>query len=332
VDLVAGPRAELVTTSPSAPWPREPVSTLTTLFDTLTRVDPRLVLVALVFHLANFGLRSASWRNVLRSAYPGRRVPLLGVAGAYAAGVAINSFTPARGGDVVKIALVRTRIPGSSVPGIASSMGVLALFDTVVGATAIGSLAAFGLLPGPPGVPRLPAGATLLADHPLAAVLSALALAAVAFVLARRSASRLGRIWSGLKDGAAILATPRRYATDVVPLQLAAWTCRIAAAYFLLAAFGVPATVPAAVIVVVVGGLSTLVPTPGGVGTQQVFLAYLLHTTASTATLLAFSLGMQATVTTLNALIGLTAMMVMLRTLRPASLIRARVSAVRAGR
>jgi hypothetical protein len=94
----------------------------------------------------------------------------------------------------------------------------------------------------------------------------------------------------------------------------------------------VPATVAAAVIVVMVGGLSTLVPTPGGVGTQQVLLAYVLHTTASTTTLVTFSLGMQATVTTLNTLLGLTAAMVMLRTLRPASAIRERVRSARPGR
>jgi uncharacterized membrane protein YbhN (UPF0104 family) len=85
----------------------------------------------------------------------------------------------------------------------------------------------------------------------------------------------------------------------------------------------VPASLSAAAIVVVVGGLATLLPTPGGVGTQQVLLAYLLHTTASTATIVSFSIGMQATVTTLNLLVGLTAAMLMVRTLRPATAIRA---------
>jgi uncharacterized membrane protein YbhN (UPF0104 family) len=116
----------------------------------------------------------------------------------------------------------------------------------------------------------------------------------------------------------------------VVPVQLAAWTCRIGAAYFLLAAFGVAATVAAAVIVVVAGGLSTVVPTPGGVGTQQVLLAYLLHATASTATIVSFSLGMQAAITTLNLCLGLAAAMLMLRTLRPAGALRAHVRALRA--
>jgi uncharacterized membrane protein YbhN (UPF0104 family) len=305
------------------------LSTLTTAVESLTRVDARLILVALAFHLGNLGFRSASWRNVLRAAYPDRRVPLLGIAGAYAAGVAINSFTPGRAGDLAKIALARTRIRGSSVPTIASSMAVLSLFDAVLAIAAIGLLSAFGLLPSPPGLPQLPAATAIVAGHPLPTAMALAALVATAFLLRRRVTPRLARLWAGLKVGTAILSTPRRYATEVVPLQLSAWVCRIGAAYFLLAAFGVPATVASAVIAVVVGGLSTLVPTPGGVGTQQLFVAYFLQTTASTATLVAFSLGMQATVSTVNILIGLTATMLMLRTVRPAKTMRAHLRSLR---
>lgn len=127
----------------------------------------------------------------------------------------------------------------------------------------------------------------------------------------------------------AILGTPRRYATDVVPVQISAWVCRVGAAFFLLAAFQLPATVPAALVVVMAGGLATLVPTPGGVGTQQVLLVYVLHTTASTAAVVSFSFGMQAAVTTLNACIGLAAAMLLFRTVRPGAAVRARVRALR---
>jgi uncharacterized membrane protein YbhN (UPF0104 family) len=301
------------------------LSTFDNVVDSFARLDPRLMLVALGFHLANFGFRSLGWRNVLRAAYPERRVPLLGIAGAYAAGVAVNSFTPARGGDVVKVALVRTRIRGSSVPTIASSMGVLTLLDALVGAVVLGLLAVSGQLPRPPALPGLPGPVAIAVAHPFATAAALVVVGGVAVVVTRRFAARLARIWAELRAGAAILASPRRYLTEVVPFQLSAWASRVGAAYFLLAAFHVPATVSAAVIVVMVGGLSTVVPTPGGLGTQQVLLAYLLHTTASTATLVSFSLGMQAAVTTVNTLVGLTAAMLMLRTLRPASAIRAHV-------
>ena len=290
--------------------------------DFFAAADPRLALLALTLHLSNIALRSLAWTNVLRAAYPDRRVPLLGIAGAYAAGMALNSFVPARGGDVAKIALVRTRIRGSSVPAIGSSMGVLSAFDAVVGATVILLLAAFGRIPSPPGLPGLPAVVGSVAGHPALVGVAAVLLVGTGLAIGRRWAPRVRSVWQGFRQGFAILGSPRRYATEVVPVQLAAWTCRIGAAYFLLAALNVPASLSAAAIVVVVGGLSTLVPTPGGVGTQQVMLAYLLHTTASTATIVSFSIGMQAAVTTLNVLIGLTAGMLMLRTLRPMSALR----------
>ena len=251
---------------------------------------------------------------------PTGRVPLLGIAGAYAAGVALNSFMPARGGDVAKIALVRTRIPGSSVPTIASSMGVVSLFDAVVGAVAIGLLTAFGVLPSPPGLPQLPAGRAARRRPPLRGDPGRRSRssrhASCSGAVSRRGSLR---IWAGLKAGTAILkhAAPVRHRgrpaaalglgvpdrRRVLPARRRS-ACRRRS--------------PRPLIVVVVGGLSTLVPTPGGVGTQQLFLAYFLQATASTATLVAFSLGMQATITALNVVIGLTATMLMLRTLRPA--------------
>jgi uncharacterized membrane protein YbhN (UPF0104 family) len=305
-------------------------SLVATVLETFARVDPALVAVALAFHLANMGLRSLAWRNVLRAAYPDRSVPFAGVAGAYLAGVAINSFTPARGGDVAKIALVRTRIHGSSVATIAASMSVVSLLDAVIGATVIGLLAATGSLPAPPGLPSPPAAPALLAAHPGVAIAVAAALALAAVLLARRCSARRADLGRKLKLGGAILGTPRRYATDVAALQLASWSSRVAAAFFLLGAFGVPATLPAAATVVVVGGLATVVPTPGGAGAQQALLAYVLQTTATTATVVSFSVGMQAAVTLVNVSIGVAAAMLMLRTFRPARMLRTHVRALRA--
>ena len=148
---------------------------------------------------------------------------------------------------------------------------------------------------------------------------------------ARRRARSLGvraarppRSWflAHVEQGGAILRTPTRYVRSVVTLQLAGWACRIGVAFCLLAAFGLPATVPLAVLVVVAGGLSTLVPTPGGAGTQQVLLVYALQQTASTAAALSFSVGMQVGITAVNTVIGLTALMFMFRTLRPVAAVR----------
>ena len=70
-------------------------------------------------------------------------------------------------------------------------------------------------------------------------------------------------------------------------------------------------------------GLSTLVPlTPGGAGTQQVMLAYALSQTATAAAVVSFSIGMQAGITAVNAMLGLAGAMVAFRTVRPVGALR----------
>ncbi len=284
-------------------------------------LDLRFVAIALAFQLANLALRSFALRNVLQAAYPEKRISPLTVGSAYAAGVALNAFAPARGGEALKIALLRLRIPGSSVPTLVSAGVLLTLLDALIGSSLIVTAWAIGALPALPS-PQLPS-LGLLTGHLFAVGGIVLALAAMAAAVARPLARRARGIWARVEQGGAILRTPTKYLRNVVTLQLAGWTCRIGVAFSLLAAFGLTTTVPIAVLVVVAGGLSTLVPTPGGAGTQQVLLVYALQQTATTAAALSFSVGMQVGVTTVNTLIGLTAMMLMFKTLRPVAAVRA---------
>ena len=284
-------------------------------------LDLRFVVLALVFQLTNLTLRSLALRNVLAAAYPERRISPWTVGGAYAAGVALNAFAPARGGEALKVALLRLRIPGSSVPTLVSAGVLLTVLDALIGSSLIAGALGLGLLPALPS-PRLPSSAALT-SHPLVVGAIVLALVAAAVLVAGPLSRRARGLWLHVEQGGAILRTPTRYLRNVVTLQLAGWACRTGVAFCLLAAFGLPATVPLALLVVVAGGLSTLVPTPGGAGTQQVLLVYALQQTATTAAALSFSVGMQIGITTVNTLIGLMAMMLMFRTLRPVAAVRA---------
>ena len=291
--------------------------------DRFGAVDPRLVLAALALHVANHALRSIAWRNVLGAAYPAERVPLLGVTAAYAIGVALNAVIPGRGGDATKIALVRLRIPGSSVGAIASTMSVVVLFDLVAATVLVLVICLTGTLPFVPQLPQMPAWPAVAAV-PIAA--------AAILVAARRLKPLLGRLRAQVAQGAAILGSPARYGRGVVLFQAAAWACRIGVVFFLLAAFGLHATVPRAALVMVLCGVSTLVPvTPGGAGTQQVMLAVALSQVASAGAVLSFSIAMQAGVTAVNALLGLLAGMVAFRTVRPIRAIRSGVALARPG-
>ena len=180
-------------------------------------VDPRLVIVAIAFHVTNHALRSVAWRNVLSAAYPERRVPLLGVAAAYAVGVALNAVVPGRGGDAVKVALVRTRIEASSVPTLAATMSVVVLFDLVAATLLVLGVCLTGAVP---FAPRLP-------DAPGWLAAAAVPAAAVLIVLGRRLREPLRRLRAKVVQGGAILRTPGPYLRRVALVQAAAWACRI---------------------------------------------------------------------------------------------------------
>lgn len=301
--------------------------------DRLTTIDPRYAAGALLFQLGIVSFRSVAWRNVLRAAYPGQHVSLFGVAAAYAVGVGLNGLVPARGGDAAKIALLRLQLPGSSVPTIAGTAGVIALLDGAVGlcllvtAAATGGLATF---PTPPGTAFV---ATHAGAQPLLIGAAAVVGGILLWGAGRRFVPRLSGLWRQAVQGAAVLRTPGRYLRAVALPQLGAWLCRVGVVLFLLAAFGLPATLPVALLVIVLGGVSTMVPgAPGGLGTQQLLLVYALRETASAATVLSFSLGMQAGVTAMNTLVGLAAAMLVFRTVRPVSAVRSSLALGRAGR
>ena len=287
----------------------------------LAGADPRWAGLALVLHVANHLLRSIAWRGVLAAAYPDRDVPLIRVLTGYAAGVALNAVAPARGGDAVKVGLVRAAIPGSSVPTIAATLSVLVALDLLIGTALVLTVGLTGAVP--LDVP----GATERLATIVPLLLAAVAVIGLVAYFARHRARTLA---ARLRQGGAVLRSPARYARGVALPQLVAWCCRVGVILCLLAAFGLPASVPIAGLVMVVSGASTVVPlTPGGAGTQQVLLAVTLSQTASAAAVVSFSLAMQASVTIVNALLGVAAAMVAFGTLRPVAAVRSALADAR---
>jgi uncharacterized protein (TIRG00374 family) len=103
----------------------------------------------------------------------------------------------------------------------------------------------------------------------------------------------------------------------VVTWQLASWACRIAGVYWFLRAFGLDATLHNALLVQVVQSLATLLPvTPGGIGTEQGLLVYVLRGSSPATPVISFSVGMHLAIVLVNVVLGFTAIALMLRTLR----------------
>jgi len=279
-------------------------------------------------HLCKMIARTRAWRNILAAAHPDVVVRWRSVFGAYAAGAAVNAVLPARGGDVLKLYLVRQRIGGSTYPTLVATLAVDTLFDFFASAVLLAWALHLGVLPGLDALGRLRSIDWSWAerDPRLALVVGGLILAivvAVSFVARRR----ITGFSQQLRDGGAILRRPRLYARSVVSWQLLDWGCRLATIYFLLRAFDLPATLHTALLVQVTQSLSTLVPlTPGGIGTEQGLVVYIFSGKAAKAAVLSFSVGMKVTLMSVNIVVGFAAIALMLRTLHWRQVVRERAS------
>jgi uncharacterized membrane protein YbhN (UPF0104 family) len=276
------------------------------------------LLLAVAFHVLRMLLRVRAWQNILQAAYPETKVRYWSTFGAYMAGVGVNAIVPARGGDVVKLYIAKHRIDGSSYPTLASSLVVETLFDFVVATVLFLIAVQMGLLPGLPDLPRLPAfDWTFVVEHPRIAVFVWCILLGGLIVLIGWASRHVTAFKQKLALGFAILSDWHVYAKQVVSWQAASWLARIASTFFFLRAFHVDATAETTLAVLVVAGLSTMLPfTPGGAGTQQAILVFALSGAASRSTILAFSFGQQLVTTIVNVAIGFGAILLMLGTLR----------------
>ena len=281
-------------------------------------IDWRFVALAALTHVVKMLARSRAWRNILAAAFPGAPVRWRTVLGAYAAGVGVNAIVPARGGDVLKLFLVKRGIPDAAYPTLVASLVVETLFDFVVSAGLFVWALTLGVLPGVDVLGLLPQIDWLwLFQHPRAALAVSLAVLVVGFAAGLWASARIRAFRDRVASGFAVVRRPRAYALGVLPWQALDWGLRLTTIYLLLRAFGLPATLHNALLVQVTQSLSTVLPlTPAGIGTEQALLAYVFAGIAPTADVLSFSVGMKLTIVAVNVAAGSLALLVMLRTLR----------------
>jgi uncharacterized membrane protein YbhN (UPF0104 family) len=284
-------------------------------FRHLSQVDWTAFGIALLFLLAMQLARAWAWRNVLQAAYPGKRIPYLGIAASYLAGAGINAIVPAHAGDATKVFLVKRQIPDSSYPAVTSSFLVQTVFDTAIGLLVLLYAISQGLLPPLPRIPELPAfELSFWAENPklffIAVGVTLLAIAIGVYYLAHH----VRRFWARVRQGVVILAEPRRYLREVAAWQGVGWLCRFAAFWFFLEAFGIGGSIGSVMLVMSCQAIANVVPfTPGGAGAQQALLVATLHGPTRTA-VLSFSVGTQIAMAAWSVVLGFLAMLLVFRT------------------
>jgi uncharacterized protein (TIRG00374 family) len=287
-------------------------------FQHLAAVQWQFLALALGCHVAKLLFRAGAWCTIVRAAYPGERLRYRTALGAYVAGVGVNSVVPARGGDVVKMYLVKHRLPGATYATLAPTLIVETLFDFVTaGALIIWALAS-GVLPTHELYSRIPTvDWKFFLRHERATEIALGVLLVVLLVAFAWIGNRYDEFRAHVRQGFAILRDRPRLLFGVILPQAISWIFRIASLFFFLKAFGVTANLHNALLAQVVDSLATLFPaTPGGAGTKQGLTEFLFRRSGVSHTLLlAFSVGMNIAIVVVNLLMGLIAIALMAKTL-----------------
>jgi hypothetical protein len=183
-------------------------------------------------------VRMRAWHLALAETAP--QVRYRDVVVAHLGGAGFNGIVPAHGGDAVKLALLKRRVPdvrfGRLLGSLAPPAAVEALLTALLVAWALGT-----------GVIEMPSTGAI----PLPLVGAAAAVAAGLLWLLARKAPRLLR---DVRSGMEALRRPRELARGVVPWVLAGRIFRLAAIACFLAAVGLPATLAGVLVVMAVQG------------------------------------------------------------------------------
>lgn len=282
-------------------------SDLSEFFSNLSDVHLVPLLIGMVCFVAYLSLRALAFRNILQDAYPMTVVPYRQIWGAYLAAYGFNNVIPARGGDVLKVYLVKISVPGATYPTIGAALLVEAIFDLCAGALAVSFALITGVFPKPPSWVSFDAVdlSFVVADGRRALFLLTAFVVAL-LVIFSLVALRVRTFWARVRQGFAVLQDRRRYLRRVWGVQGIGWLIRGTAFYFFLSAFGMPATVENVFLVLCANAVAAIFPfTPGGAGIVQALLVELMKGGAVTGALIAsYGVGQQATIAVLSLAVG----------------------------
>jgi hypothetical protein len=184
-------------------------------------------------------VRIRAWHVALSDTTPSVRYR--DVVLAHLGGAGFNGIIPAHGGDAVKLALLKRRIPEARLGQLLGSLAPPAAVEALVTVFLLAWALATGLL----GTPSLPG------QIPLPLVGAAAAIAAgVLWLLARRAP----RLLRDVRAGMAALRRPGELFRAIAPWILVARLFRLAAIACFLTAVGLPFTIAALLVVMAVQG------------------------------------------------------------------------------
>jgi len=280
-------------------------------FDSLSRVGWVPLILGAALFVVYLTLRSRAFFHTLQAAYPTERIAFRRIWGAYIAAYGFNNVIPARGGDVIKLFLVKQSIPNATYPAVGAAICVEAVFDAFMAIFVLSFAFTQGVFPKPPDFSKLNAfDLAFFAGHPKFTLFLLTFLAIAALVGFAVLSQRVKAFWARVRQGLTVLRDRRRYLREVFAWQLAGWCFRFAAFWCLLEAFNVGGSVRNVLLVLGVNAVAAVVPfTPGGAGVQQALLVKVFAGNATGATVAAYSVGQQIVIAISTLAVGFGALL-----------------------
>jgi uncharacterized membrane protein YbhN (UPF0104 family) len=270
------------------------------LLDTVAEISPGYLVLGVLLQTVQTGFVALAWVAILRAAYPAATVDAWQVITCYAVAVALNSVLPANIGTFTMLFMFLALVAGSTFTGVLSGFVVHKLFFVVAGAGVY--LYLFLSVPG-----SFDVSLSGLGNHWLLAILIAVGVVLLLAVVARAFWRSLKRLWAQARQGGAVLATPRIYATRVVLPELVGYAAKLGVVAVFLAAYHIPVSFDAVMHVVGSSSIANTVSvTPGGVGVTQAANVVALSGITDSTTATAYSLGQQLVTTAWNMLVAIT--------------------------
>jgi uncharacterized membrane protein YbhN (UPF0104 family) len=262
-------------------------------------VDPFWLVTGVVVHLCSQLARGRGWHAVLCAAHPRELHPRRrDVLATWVAGAGASGVLSARGGDVLRILLMRRRMT-TTCPTLVGTLAAETVGETALGALLTAWALSAGLIPG--------------LHRPGLATASLIAAGVVALILLVYRASRrfpaLGRACEDARRGLALLGSPGCYLRRVASWGVLSRMLRLGSLACFLAAFGLPVTLAAALVVMVAHSSGRLLPFgPAGTGASLALLVAafpaVTHSDATTGQITGFYLGMTGTLTVVGIVVS----------------------------
>jgi len=281
-------------------------------FSDLASVKPLPLVIALACFGAYLTMRARAYFNVLRAAYPDSDFQFRRIWGAWVAAYGFNNVVPARGGDVVKLFLVRSSVPGSSYPAVASSFLVEAVFDLTIGIPVLIFAFTHGVFPKPPDIATLDSNdIAWLTGDPQRLLFILTAIAVMSVVLVAFLSARVRLFWQRVRQGLTVLFDRDLYLREVWLVQFGGWLLRCTCFWFMLEAFGIGASVENVLLILACNAVAGAIPiTPGGAGVLQALIVQVFAGAAATSVVAAYSVGQQIALGLFSFLLGFGALVV----------------------